>query len=48
MVECPLTLILEEAELLTAATLGTDFLAHFLELALPVAAGLDIIPLAKV
>ena len=48
MVECPLALILEEAELLTAATLGMDCLAHLLVLACPVAAGLDPIPPAKV
>ncbi len=48
MVECPLALTLEEAELLTAATLGMDCLAHLLVHARPVAAGLDLIPLVEV
>ena len=48
MVECPLALILEEAEVLTAATLGIDCLAHLLVLARPAAAGLDPIPPVKV
>ncbi len=48
MVECPLALTLEEAELLTAATLGIDCLAHLLVLARPVAAGLDLIPPVEV
>ena len=47
MVECLLAHILEEAELLTAATLGIDCLAHLLVLAIPVA-GLDPIPPAEV
>ncbi len=41
LVECPLALILKEAELLTAATLGIDCLDHLLVLACPVVAGLD-------
>ena len=48
MVECPLALILEEAELRTAATLGMDCLAHLLVLARPVAAGLYPNPPVKV
>ncbi len=48
MVKCSLALILTEAELLTAATLGTDYLAHLLVLAIPVAAGLDLILPAEV
>ncbi len=48
MVEFPLALILLEAELLTAATLGMDCLAHLLALALPAAAGLDLILPVKV
>ncbi len=47
MVECLLAHILEEAELLTAATLGIDCLAHLLVLAIPVA-GPDPIPPAEV
>ncbi len=48
MVECPLAFLMEEAELLTAATLGIDCLDHLLVLARPVAAGLDLIPPVKV
>ncbi len=48
MVGCLLALILEEAEVLTAATLGIDCLDHLLVLAHPVAAGLDPIPPVKV
>ena len=48
MVECLLAHILEEAELRTAATLGTECLAHLLVLARPVAAGLDLIPPVEV
>ena len=44
MVKCLLALILLEGELLTAATLGIDCLAHLLVLACPVATGLDLIP----
>ncbi len=48
MVGCPLALIFSEAEVLTAAILGMDCLAHLLVLACPVAAGLDPIPPVKV
>ena len=48
MVKCSLTLILEEAELLTAATMGMDCLVHLLVIALLVATGLDLILPAKV
>ncbi len=48
MVESPLAFILKEAELLTAAILGIDCLAHLFVLARPVAAGLDPIPPVKV
>ena len=48
MVVCPLALILSEAEVLTAATLGMDYLVPLLVLARPVAAGLDPIPPVKV
>ncbi len=48
MVKYPLALILEEVEPLTAATLGMDCPAHFLVIALPMAAGLDPILLAEV
>ncbi len=41
MVELSLALILKKAEVLTAATLGMDCLAHLLVFACPVAAGLD-------
>ncbi len=48
MVKCPLAHILEEVEPLTAATLGMECLAHLLVIALPVAAGLDLILPAEV
>ncbi len=48
MVECLLVLILEEAELLTAATPGIDCLVPLLVHAHRVAAGLDLILPAKV
>ncbi len=48
MVGCPLALIFSEAEVLTAAILGMDCLAHLLVLACPVAAGLDPIPPVEV
>ena len=48
MVGCLLALILEEAQVLTAATLDMDCLVHLIVLACPVAAGLDPIPPVKV
>ncbi len=48
MVECPLALILSEAEVLTAATLDMDCLDYLLVLARPVAVGLDPIPPVEV